>query len=541
VQKLRQKISAAAPFAMVKLSHHGSNNAFSEDILSELGGTVLFGICAGVHSEHHPNRATLKILDNHTDTIKWARTDRNGQVTMTFTGNVPTIKIARGELNDERPNSQDIGVVEPEILPETSAPEVAPIALPSAGTSSDVVEVVARIPHVDTRVVITVEVSPSADGARPRAYQQEGLRQPDAWRLAGGRQLDRLLFVTNEARLARNIGRQEATAVLAAIRAAGMPLCNLGNDTTDAATAAAAVRPRLRDERADGVVILGGHDVVPLQSIDCLPAALRTRLDDSDDPDGFVVWSDDIYGDFDGDGLPEIPVSRIPDGKSADLVFSALRAGAPRSRERAGIRNIARPFADGIFRGMAGAQSLLVSAPTVFDEHPPFKLDADQLYFMRHGDYADGTRFWGEETAGDREAANIGNLPASINGVVFTGCCWGALTTDTPAGLHTNGRAVGIKTPEASIALSTLARGALAFIGCTGAHYSPTESPYNYFGGPMHKAFWRRYNAGTPPAKALFEAKVDYIAGMPHGRESSVQRAIEFKILRQYTCLGLGW
>jgi hypothetical protein len=28
---------------------------------------------------------------------------------------------------------------------------------------------------------------------------------------------------------------------------------------------------------------------------------------------------------------------------------------------------------------------------------------------------------------------------------------------------------------------------------------------------------------------------------MPHGRRSAAQTAIEFKILRQYTCLGLGW
>jgi hypothetical protein len=57
----------------------------------------------------------------------------------------------------------------------------------------------------------------------------------------------------------------------------------------------------------------------------------------------------------------------------------------------------------------------------------------------------------------------------------------------------------------------------------------------------MHRAFWKRYAAGVPPARALFDAKVDYIAGMPHGRSSAAQTAIEFKILRQYTCLGLGW
>ena len=115
------------------------------------------------------------------------------------------------------------------------------------------------------------------------------------------------------------------------------------------------------------------------------------------------------------------------------------------------------------------------------------------------------------------------------------------MTTDTPAGLVQPGRPFGMKSPDSSIALAALARGALAFIGCTGAHYSPVESPYQYFGGPMHQAFWRHYRSGTPPAKALLDAKIDYLAAMPHGRDSDVQTAIEFKILRQYTCLGLGW
>src|SRR5262249_10269834 len=70
---LRQRVSNAAPFDLVKLSHHGSNNAFSEELLSELGGTVLFGICAGEHSIRHPNPATLRVLNLHRNEIRWAR------------------------------------------------------------------------------------------------------------------------------------------------------------------------------------------------------------------------------------------------------------------------------------------------------------------------------------------------------------------------------------------------------------------------------------------------------------------------------------
>jgi hypothetical protein len=105
----------------------------------------------------------------------------------------------------------------------------------------------------------------------------------------------------------------------------------------------------------------------------------------------------------------------------------------------------------------------------------------------------------------------------------------------------TTGRTIGQKSPDDSLALSFLMKGATAFVGCTGSHYSPLEPPFNFFGGPMHRAFWNHYAANTSPAKALFNAKLEYLRGMPHGQSSANSQAIEYKILRQYTCLGLGW
>jgi hypothetical protein len=94
----------------------------------------------------------------------------------------------------------------------------------------------------------------------------------------------------------------------------------------------------------------------------------------------------------------------------------------------------------------------------------------------------------------------------------------------------------------ASMALKFLSAGALAFVGCTGSHYSPEGTDTSYYGGPMHKAFWSHYSNGLPPAEALFRAKADYIAGIPHrGTADPVDKARELKILRQFTCLGLGW
>jgi hypothetical protein len=57
----------------------------------------------------------------------------------------------------------------------------------------------------------------------------------------------------------------------------------------------------------------------------------------------------------------------------------------------------------------------------------------------------------------------------------------------------------------------------------------------------MHSGFWSAYLAGAAPARALFEAKRRYAAGIPHGSKTAISEAIERKILAEYTCLGLGF
>jgi hypothetical protein len=202
---------------------------------------------------------------------------------------------------------------------------------------------------------------------------------------------------------------------------------------------------------------------------------------------------------------------------------------------------VARPFAEPVFGLLPGAESLLVSEPTIFDQTPEVRLESDHVYLMLHGDFLDSARFWGEDTTDNREAVNVTNIPSRSGRFVFTGCCWGALTVDQPAARTLGGAVPAPKPAAASMALTFLERGATAFVGCTGAHYSPTEEPYAYFGGPMHEAFWKSLLGGASPARALFEAKIEYVRDWPHGGDTAVHQAIEYKILRQYTCLGLGW
>lgn len=581
VRALRQEIAKDAPYSFVKLSHHGSDNAFDEDMFNELSGTKYYGICAGEKSTIHPHPDILGLLRDNKDQIKWARTDHNGLTTFTFKGTQVDVEKTKGRINDSQPNPTDEMIggektgggastasagstalkpaapsqppttqTQPPVKPEPRTPEVVPPA--STAPPENIVEVVTRIPHVHTRVTVTVEVQPLSGGqtsAQPSekpAEEEPPFVDLKPLNIAGGRKLPPLLFLTNKAALARNIGVAESTHVLKALRDGNhllddeIPVGEDGSSTR----AGNAVRQLLeRNPQVEGVVIIGGYDVVPSRRIDCLPKDLREAVKSNSDPDDFIVWSDDFYGDRDGDGWPEVPVSRIPDGKLADLVFTAIQARnkPPGRSQRRGVRNVARPFADNIFNILPGTEEIRVSGPLHFQSPPQYPLDGDHVYIMLHGDFIDSSRFWGEETENDFEAVNIASIPEESGPVVFTGCCWGALTVDTPANRVLPNRPFGQKTPGSSIAMSFLLRGATAFIGCTGAHYSPIEEPYDYFGGPMHRAFWRAYKPGDAPAKTLLAAKTEYLREMPHKQTKPLLQAIEYKILRQYTCLGLGW
>jgi beta-lactamase superfamily II metal-dependent hydrolase len=548
VGDLRAKVKDAGPYTFVKLSHHGSFNAFDEDIYQELNAKApsrLFGICAGEQSTAHPNPTTLKVLQKHEAEIQWARTDHNRQSSFFFDKATPKIILEQGKLNDPKPNTTDVVVME-EVVPVTEVTEPAETVPEAVVTSikSDVVEVTARIPHASTKVTLTIDVEPrgTTGGGKPDLDRHSNALPP--LRIADGRRLPKLLFVTSKEALARNIGRRESDHVLQALRSQSAILFDqVPASSSDAAQCAALVGQQLRQNPGvKGVVLLGGYDVVPSQRVDCLPAALRSKVSGNGDADNFIVWSDDVYGDLDGDLLPELPVSRIPDGNRAALVFAAIQSrDTSLGNARVGVRNIARPFADQVYQALPGSKNMLVSRPTTYDANPRYSLAGDRVYIMLHGDYTDSSRFWGEETDGNREAINISNLPQKSGRVIFTGCCWGALTVNTPAGRVTNGRSFGQKSPNDSLAMSFLLRGATAFVGCTGSHYSPLQFPYKFFGGPMHEAFWRSYQPGGSPAQALFDAKLQYLRGMPHGQTGVNSQAIEYKILRQYTCLGLGW
>jgi beta-lactamase superfamily II metal-dependent hydrolase len=576
MRRLRRKIAAAGPYDLVKIAHHGSHNAFDDEVLAEMGGTPWYVISGGIEDDGHPHSSVLRLLrrERSANGIEWARTDKNGLITATF-GTQGALDISRGRRNSAQPNVFDAA----QPLPPVPAGAIVPIsptgAVPvasqelatgartvvrEAGPSSANVRVTTEIPHADTQVTLTVRIQPSATivGGDVQRLAEEKSSLVNGVRLGGGRTLPPLLFVTSRAALAQNIGQSATDAALSAIRDAGQLLIDsLPAGATSPTQVLAPVQAALNDpankDRLRGVVILGGYDVIPASRLDTIDSSLRAAISGSNGStnewDDFIVWSDAIYGDRDADGMGELPVSRIPDAHSAELFLTALQARNQAPVRRAGVRNLNRPFATTVFSGINYAQHPveLVSAPVApnFEAFAKGHLQDSAIYLMLHGEYRDLSSFAGENTSGSSfTAINIGTVNGSKveNAVVFAGCCWGALTVRERAIDVPPGGSVTSLTPKECMALAFLSKGALAFVGCTGVHYSPRGNQPSSSGGPLHVAFWRHYGARLSPAEALFQAKSDYIKGIPHASNADAfARAVELKIMREFTCLGLGW
>lgn len=259
VRRLRQRIAQEAPYSLVKLSHHGSFNAFSEQILQELGNTRLYGICAGESSKHHPNAGVLNVLDDHRDDIRWARTDRNGLVTVTFKDNEVRVKLTSGEISDPQPNSFDllagVGGEQPLVVGtgEQITPSEPPGQLPevaqAGGGEREAVEVHAKIPHVSTRVTITVDVQPGSVGRTApllREAPEVGSVPTDTLRIAGGRQLP-------GSSLSPAVKRSQQTSELRSLRAFSLPFAHAGCRSLTICRLASQMQERLPNLFAAGL------------------------------------------------------------------------------------------------------------------------------------------------------------------------------------------------------------------------------------------------------------------------------------------------
>jgi hypothetical protein len=380
---------------------------------------------------------------------------------------------------------------------------------------------------------------------------------------AGNRALPKLLLVTVPEVLQQLLdelnppaGTDPATLV------PGSSLLVLPTVPADVHAAAQAVRARLQaDSAIAGVVLLGSYRHLPPSCVDVLSFQNGLRATSGaiikKDLDRYFVWNDDLYGDRDGDGMPELPVSRVPAGGA--VLAGALQAtvnasndppcGVPKTRS--GIRNDLRPYAQQIyddlssFPGFAIGTLMEASAPFTVNDDPYPDLAADHVYLALHGDSQQPGEFKGDGPTGTPLVAlNLAKVPAQCPGtVVFAGCCWSALIGLPTAARKNLGDPVVTRTAADSIALAFLAGGARAFVGFTGQHYPPLDAAPQSFSAPLHMAFWHNYNQRClPPAQALFAAKATYLQQIKQATgKSTLQIACEYKAYWSVTCLGLGW
>ena len=541
MKKLRSKVKSNGPYRFAKTCHHTSYNGLDETLLAEWGPATLLAHSGGLNDAGHPDAGALKDLRQLNRPKAFARTDRNGQIALDLGVARPDFKITRGRLDDFTVNPKPPPSYDTEAAESSASHE--PVVVK---TSGDFVEVVTRIPRQATKVTVTVEVEPKeqAPASNPETDPRTPLPAAPNLRLGGGRTLPRLLFVTSETALTRNLDANLVTAAKQAIRAAGSEIISDLPPAANVAQAAQQVRAALRGGTYQGVVILGGYDVVPAARLDALTPELRQAVEDVlPDPDDFIVWSDSVYADLDGDTFAELPISRIPDARSRDLFIAALQAGDSPAPDKLCVHNVKRPFAKAVFKNIKGRGRALSSEPAATGESRAEQPRMQgNLYLMLHGSDADGSAFWGEDNESGMmiEAFDVTCLPPRANGIIFTGACWGALVVTRKAGVQDPTRLPQSKPVEQSIALAGLRAGYRAFIGCTGSHYSPLGARPDSAGGPMHKFFWEEIAAGQAPAPALFAAKRAYAAAMP-GHNDPVAQAIAQKIVRQFTCLGLGW
>lgn len=558
-------------FNVIKIAHHASHNAWNAALHQRVPAPLLL-ISGGQVDPDHPDPGVLEQL-SHLSGITWYRTDRNGRIDVDLLARA--VSSSRGHANDATPNPALDGPLPPlegegePIVPEAPPANEAPAPMPEAiqrrTTPAGDVEITARFPY-GGRVVITIDMEGSAASAReddrpfepsgPKAPRRPGEAPPEPLLLPIASSPS-LLFVTDPEALAANTDRATVTAFLDRVRSLGhgvLPLEAHGHPPSEIAQRLHAAWQRL-SPRPKAIVLLGGYDVVP-----SFPVAVWKPDEDSllaDDPtDFFTIWSDDPYASWTDQDFPDVPLSRVPDAHSSELlrtVLQGLGQPPPVRLQRTAIYNVNRPFARTVVPLIPGEREPWISEPTTTDllASEADGLAAGAFYFMLHGNSQD-TRIFEGEWRNRRDpplptAFSVERVPSCPGSVVFAGCCWGALTVrelaieDLPRPHRPTARAIA-----ESVALRFLASGANAFVGCTGAHFSPLKPPYNYRGAPLHQEFWRHLTQGHPPAAALWHAKRLYHARkpFPHPEEEPRGRAEaikERKIRSQFQCLGVGW
>jgi hypothetical protein len=315
-----------------------------------------------------------------------------------------------------------------------------------------------------------------------------------------------LVVVTSVPRLLAKYGDAGLQQIQAAIDQLGGRLLDVTSDQFRQVDAAIEAQGR---QSVTALLIVGNHDVVPFSE---LPNPAWSEKDHD------ILYTDDVYGDFDHDAktIIDVPTGRIPDGGDLELLLTQLGSPAAPSGGSFALAMPVRPWASAI-AGIIGAP-ILWSPPTLHTAVPSASVPAAYDYFMIHGSLDDTSTWVGETpTTPPTYPQAFKAYLAKSRGIVFAGCCYGAYT-------------IG-KNPANSISLAFLKSGARCFVGSTAIHYSstlPGEAGVGMAGGPFHRAFLTAVTGGQNPFQAFFDCKRSYGARAVTGPERKLMHAFVY-------------
>lgn len=391
---------------------------------------------------------------------------------------------------------------------------------------------------------------------------------------SGYEHLRGLLFVTTDdakARLGAQAGNPNVVKEQVEDIVDERMFFTIPDNPTNVYVAADQVVSRLRKECSDeecsikGVVILGDYATVPSRPVVSITYDdyLRLQVEDQesnlgDDLDDWIVWNDDLYGDWDGDRLAKLPVSRIPIVPTQGGLVGEPRGEVAADATAFGVRSTEFDFADLVYGPFFAPDAMAVSPPSGAnvparwpdaspdDALTADKLMVDRLYLALHSASEPGSPFWGNGMSSGQVVEELDAIDFDVFGsdwrspaVIFAGVCWGALVARKARSDHAP---LAVRHSSNSVALAFLDHGANAVVGFTAQHYvSPDEAVEIVSGARIHLHFWNNIDLGRSPAEALYRAKASFIVGTQNQCLDPVAIAKDVKTFWSATCLGLGW
>jgi hypothetical protein len=228
---------------------------------------------------------------------------------------------------------------------------------------------------------------------------------------------------------------------------------NYGLVSPDWQTVDRRIETKWTQNRYWAIFIIGGHNVVPHAD---LPSSV----------DADTIWTDDPYADFNTDWIPDIPLARLPDGGSYNLIQRQLREHQDSSHSVFAMVN-------GWFGYVGNFSS---NVPTKLVYSPPFDrtqnipngVDSGFVYF----DLVNSTnpqdpnfnRLWyGWDPYSNNYLAAFSKDDANSQGVVLAVTSYGGLVFGCSA--------PGCPNIQGFIPLQFLESGARAYIGSTVYNY----------------------------------------------------------------------